>query len=343
MFSGGNRDEFCRCNLDSRWTRRRIIVNARGWLRYLGCLHQPTQQSAFQSQLDEYCRWARHERGLSEATIRLYSRHIKWFLHWYERFGRPLSHIEVNDVDAYLCAGSGQGWRRLTIRSVVNALQAFLHFAAEREWCGVHLAAAIRGPRIYALERLPSGPTWAEVERLFKGLDPDHPRDVRDRAILMLFAIYGLRTSEVAALRLEDIDWERDQVRVRRAKRRELQVYPLLPSVGKAIVQYLETVRHVSTHRQVFLTLVSPYAPLSLAGFYSLVSRKLTACDAHCAHHGPHALRHACAARLVSEGLSLKEVGDHLGHRTTAATRIYAKVDLAGLREVAAFDLGELS
>ncbi|WP_434116068.1 tyrosine-type recombinase/integrase [Paraburkholderia caffeinilytica] len=60
-------------------------------------------------------------------------------------------------------------------------------------------------------------------------------------------------------------------------------------------------------------------------------------------HCDPHSLRHACAARLVSEGWSLKEIGDHLGHRDSESTRIYAKVDLKGLREVAAFDLGELS
>jgi integrase/recombinase XerD len=58
--------------------------------------------------------------------------------------------------------------------------------------------------------------------------------------------------------------------------------------------------------------------------------------------YGPHALRHACAGRLLSEGLSLKEIGDHLGHRSLNSTRVYAKVDLNGLRGVAAFDLGEV-
>ena len=67
--------------------------------------------------------------------------------------------------------------------------------------------------------------------------------DVRDRAILMLFAIYGLRESEVAKLRLDDIDWEHDQLRIPRAKRREPQVYPLLPSVGRALTDYLLSVR----------------------------------------------------------------------------------------------------
>jgi integrase/recombinase XerD len=60
------------------------------------------------------------------------------------------------------------------------------------------------------------------------------------------------------------------------------------------------------------------------------------------AHRGPHSLRHACAAHLVKEDFSLKEIGDHLGHRSSSATRIYAKVDLPGLREVATFDLGGL-
>ena len=91
------------------------------------------------------------------------------------------------------------------------------------------------------------------------------------------------------------------------------------------------------------MTLVSPYCPLSRSGLYDMVAARLKSLNVQCAHHGPHSLRHACAARLVAQGLTLKEIGDHLGHRSTSATRVYAKIDLLGLREVAAFDLGELS
>ena len=87
---------------------------------------------------------------------------------------------------------------------------------------------------------------------------------------------------------------------------------------------------------------MTPHSPLSRSGLYDMVAARLRSLDAQCAHYGPHSLRHACAARLVARGLSLKEVGDHLGHRCTSATRVYAKVNLAGLREVATFDLGEL-
>ena len=323
-------------------TRKRLIGAACAWLRYLGRLREPVEEIPFGSRLDEYCDWAKRERGLSDASIDRFGRTIRQFLRWYGPLGRPLSGIHANDIDAYLALGGGQGWARVTIRNVVDALRAFFRFGAEQGWSPPHLAAAIQGPRLYALEGLPAGPTWADVGQLFAELDPNRPADVRNRAILMLFAIYGLRESEVAKLRLDDIDWEHDQLRIPRAKRREAQVYPLLPSVGNALIRYLRSVRRSSPHREVFLTLMSPYRPLSTSGLYDMVAPKLKSLNVQCAHRGPHSLRHACAARLVAQGSSFKEIGDHLGHRSTSATRIYAKVDLAGLREVAAFDLGEL-
>lgn len=336
-------DEFSHHKLDSPRTRKRLIDTTRSWLRYLGYLHVPVEKIPFQSRLDEYRAWAKNERGLSEATIYSFSQRIKQFLQWYGALGWSLSNIQATDCDRYLAFGSKQGWCRITVRNVVHALRAFFHYGAEQGWCSPRLPEAIHPPRIYALEALPAGPAWSDVQRLFTELDPNSPRDIRARAILMLFAVYGLRVSEVAKLRLDDIDWAHDQLRVPRAKCREPQVYPLVPSVGNAIIQYLQSVRRPSPHREVFLTLISPYSPLSTGGLYNIVSAKLKSLEAPCAHHGPHALRHACACRLVAEGLSLKEIGDHLGHRSPSATRVYAKVDLPGLREVAAFDLGELS
>lgn len=343
VVDGGDEVGTCRRNLHSPRTRKRLIDTTRSWLRYLGYLHEPAEQIPFQSRLDEYCDWAEQERGLSEATIYSFRQRIKQFLQWYGVLGRPLSDVQINDCDAYLAFGGGQRWCRVSVRNVVDALRAFFLYGAEQGWCPPRLPQALHRPRIYALESLPAGPEWTDVQRLFADLDPTRPGDIRARAILMLFAIYGLRVSEVAKLRLNDIDWAHDQLRVPRAKRREPRIYPLVPSLGNAITRYLQSVRRPSTHREIFLTLVSPYRPLSTGGLFHIVSARLKALNVPCAHHGPHALRHACACRLVAEGLSLKEIGDHLGHRSTSATRVYAKVDLSGLREVAAFDLGELS
>lgn len=83
----------------------------------------------------------------------------------------------------------------------------------------------------------------------------------------------------------------------------------------------------------------APFRPLSRGGLGQVVYRRLHALGVTLPHYGPHALRHACATHLLAQGLSLKEVGDHLGHQSPQTTRIYAKVDLAGLRTVGDFEL----
>lgn len=187
------------------------------------------------------------------------------------------------------------------------------------------------------------GPAWPDVQRLINSSNGDQCRNIRDRAILMLFAIYGFRSAEVAGLRLEQVNWEREIIAILRPKQRRAQEYPLIQSVGEAIIRYLQQVRPRCSHREIFLTLKAPFRPLSPGALYHLVSSRFCGLQIESLHRGPHSLRHACAGHLVAERLSLKEVGDHLGHRSTFATRTYAKVDLAGLREVGNFDLGGLS
>ncbi len=338
-----DRERACHRKLNAPATRLRFVRTALAWLRYLGHLHQPVEQIPFRVQLEEYCRWTKEERGFTEQTVKQQYSIIKRFLCWWGSFDRDLSDIKIGDVDAYLTSGSEQGWCRITINNVAKGLRAFFRYSFLQRWTPLNLAGAIQGPRIYYLERLPSGPDWADVQRLFAGLDTERPKDIRDRAILMLMAIYGLRASEVANLRLEDLDWQRNELHVRRVKRRGIQVYPLLPSVSDAIIQYLRGVRrHPSVRCEVFLSLRSPYQPISAAGLYHVAAPRLKRLGVQTAHHGPHCLRHACAGHLITEGLSLKEIGDHLGHRSTSATRTYTKVDLPGLRQVAAFDLGDL-
>jgi integrase/recombinase XerD len=129
---------------------------------------------------------------------------------------------------------------------------------------------------------------------------------------------------------------------VTRPKSRRRQAYPLSYTVGEAILRYLREVRPRAPYREVFLTLKAPFGPLSSGVLYDVVSDRLRPLTLPLSHYGPHTLRHACATHLLAEGFSMQEIGDHLGHRKVDTTRVYAKVDLAGLRQVANFDLGEL-
>jgi integrase/recombinase XerD len=322
-------------------TGRRMIDIARPWLRYLGWWREPKDEIPFQRQLDQYVTWMRDERGFSASTVEQWQRQIRTFLRWCSDTNRQLADLQASDLDRYLCAGS-QRWSRISVSNNAKALRVFLRHAATQGACDPRLAASVRGPRIYRLETLPFAPAWSDVQRILANTLTNQRRDVRDRAILMLLAIYGMRSGEVAALQLDHVDWRKRIIRVYRLKRREPQLYPLTASVAEALARYIDTVRPKSAHREIFLGLQSPRRPLTNCGIYRVVRRQFVALGVQIAHRGPHALRHACAARLMADGLTLKQIGDHLGHRSTSATSIYAKVNLTALREVGDFDLGDL-
>jgi integrase/recombinase XerD len=323
-------------------TERRLVDIGRPWLRFLGWWRVPTAALRFQIHLERYVTWMRDERGFSSSTVVQWRSKIRDFLQWYERTARPLHTLEPSDGDMYFVTEGARRWSRVAASNIATALRVFLRYMAKCGECESRVAEAIRGPRLYAQESLPSGPAWSDVHRLLAHAGGDSPADVRDRAILMLLAIYGMRSGEVRSMRLDQIDWPGRLLRVFRLKRRQPQVYPLLQSVAEAVARYIDTTRPKATHPEIFLGLQAPYGPLSSGAMSALVRHRFVALSIQAVHCGPHALRHACAARLVAEGLTMKEIGDHLGHRTTRATGTYAKIDLRALREVGDFDLGDL-
>jgi integrase/recombinase XerD len=323
-------------------TEKRLVDIGRPWLRFLGWWRVPTTALRFQIHLERYVTWMRDERGFSSATVVQWRSKIRDFLQWYERTDRPLRALEPSDVDVYFVTEGARRWCRVTTSSIVAALRVFLRHMAKCGECDPRVAEAIRGPRLYTQESLPSGPSWSDVHLLLAHAGGDSPADVRDRAILMLLAIYGMRSGEVRSMRLDQIDWPGRVLRVFRLKRRQPQVYPLLQSVAEAVARYIDTARPKAAHPEIFLGLQAPHGPLSSGAMSALVRHRFMALGIQSLHCGPHALRHACAARLIAEGLTMKEIGDHLGHRTTRATGTYAKIDLLALREVGDFDLGDL-
>jgi site-specific recombinase XerD len=323
--------------------RRNFLRITTRWLLFVGRLRRPpTRPQPSAALLEDFLRWMAEERGLSPSTLRNRRWHVAQFLGWLHRQRRRVTDLTLRHLDAYLQHLHAKGLSRVTIRVHTNAVRAFLRHAERRGWCTTGLADGLHGPHIYRAHGLPLGPSWEEVRRLIEDATSDDPVDVRDRAMLLLFAVYGLRASEVAQLRLEDLDWEHDRLTVRRSKQARSQVYPLDPVVGQAILRYLKEVRPRCAFRELFLKLLAPVGPMTSCSLYRVVADRIKRLGVHAPRRGPHVLRHACAGHLLARGLSLKEIGDHLGHRSLDSTRIYAKVDLHGLREVAAFDLGEV-
>jgi site-specific recombinase XerD len=281
---------------------------------------------------------------LAPSTIHLYCSTVRAFLGWIRSTGTCVSEVTASRLDeGFLVLFANKGYSPVSLRRFVTHLRRFFRFAEQRGWCRPGLASCLKACRGFTQTTLPSGPSWDEVRRVIALTEGDQPVAIRDRAVLLLLAVYGLRVGEVVQLRLDDFDWQREVLTMTRPKSARSQVFPLSRSVGDALIRYLKEVRPKTTRREVFLTHCAPLRPIQRGTVYLIVSRTLRVICPSLPHHGPHALRHACATHLLNEGLSLKEIGDYLGHRDLDTTRSYARVDLVGLRKVADFDLGGLS
>jgi integrase/recombinase XerD len=329
----------CRCA-----TSRRIFIGtAKRFFGFLGRFSPPSAMDCpLQPLIATYERFLLEERGLSAVTVESRCSHVRHLLRSLRPRPRSLQAIAVKDIDRYLVAQSGKskGWSRPSIATLTSSLRCFFRFAEGRLWCRSGLAAAIDSPRMYSFEGVPRGPTWDQVQHLIANTTGDMAAQIRDLAIVLLLVVYGLRRGEIAGLRLDDIDWKAETIRVYRSKQRRTQQFPLVRLVGDAIVRYLREVRPRCTHRELFLALRPPVRPLSPSSISALVRWRLRALGVALPRLGAHCLRHACACHLLARGFSLKQIGDQLGHRSVSATLIYAKVDLNGLRQVAEIDLG---
>jgi integrase/recombinase XerD len=326
------------------WARTRFCWHATSWLQFLGRLQPPpARPRPYADQLAAFADFMSREQAFAPRTIRFRCQSLEGFLGQLSAAGHSLQNLTSAQIDQLLIDRvTGGSYARVTVRGLAQILRAFFRYAQGQGWCRSGLAEAIQGPRVFAAEALPSGPSWTDVQRLLASVAGDAPMQIRDRAILLLLAVYGFRAGEVARLRLEDFDWERERLSVTRSKTQQAQTYPLSRSVGDAVLRYLKEVRPPSALREVFLTRYAPIRPLSTSALWPIVGHRLRALGVPLAHHGPHSLRHACATHLLDQGLSLKEIADHLGHHHPDSTRVYAKVDLSGLRQVADFDLGGL-
>ena len=319
----------------------RFTGYATRWLTFLGRLQlPPTTPRLYAEHVDQFTDYMLRERGLAPLTAEYRCRDIHEFLARIDEAGLRLDALTIAQVDELLARKvRDEGYARVSVQTYASTLRAFFRYAEGRGWCRAGLAAAIMSPRVFPYETLPAGLSWDDVNRALTAARGNRPADIRDHALLLLLAVYGLRAGEVVGLRLEDFDWEREMLTVPHSKPQKPRTYPLCRSVGDAVLRYLREVRPRSARREVFLTLRAPFQSLTRVALGQAVRRRLHALNVPLPHYGPHALRHACATHLLAQGLSLKEIGDHLGHQSPETTRIYAKVDLLGLRAVGDFDV----
>jgi integrase/recombinase XerD len=178
------------------------------WLTFLKLLPVPEQPSGpIDSVVEDFKSFMKEQRGMSSESIRVYCSRIKYFLEWNVYRGGTVSSICLRDVDEYLTMEQGKGRLPRTIASHCVVLRLFFRYAEMRGWSEFRFARGIKNPRVPRYDPSPKSPSWSQVRRLLDAEVPNRQADLRASAILFLCAIYGLRSSEIVNLRLNDFDW----------------------------------------------------------------------------------------------------------------------------------------
>ena len=325
--------------------QRKFVNRAVRWLRFADMFEEEPcwPRHAHTDEVAIFARRMRTERGWAKETVLGCCNAVDRFFDRLNDRGITLDSVRIADIDDQVAYWHACGLSRVTIKDYAERLRIFFRFAEGRGWCMAGLADGILPPRFHPGETIPKGLDRDEVVRLLATTEGDRPADVRARAILMLLITYGLRAGEVAGLRLDDLDWVEERLQVRCAKPGRTHHYPLSRGVGQTVLRYLREVRPRCPERRLFLTLSAPVRPMTGQTVSNVVRGRVDRIGIAGRRRGAHALRHGTAQHLLDHGLSMKEVGDYLGHRSVSATAAYARVQLDTLREVGEIDLEGLA
>jgi integrase/recombinase XerD len=284
---------------------------------------------------DAYEVYLREGRALATATIVNYVPFVRDFLrHCFGAKPVELSCLNASDVLRFV-RHQAPRLHRKRAKLMTTALRSFLRYARYRGEVDVDLAAAVPIVPNWSMTTIPRAITPDQVRQLLASIDQRSGTGRRDYAILLLLARLGLRSGEVASLKLDDIDWEAGQLSVRGKSGRRNEL-PLTPEVGKAIAAYLKSGRPHSTSRCVFLRARAPLRGFQGAsGIGSIVRHSVQRGGVDTPSMGAHQFRHGLATEMLRQGASLGEIGDVLGHRHPQTTSIYTKVDVEALRRLA--------
>ena len=279
--------------------------------------------------LDAYRRYLRVERRLAPTTVRIHEDIARRFLSRHATDDRlDLEGLASADVTAFVLA-QARSCRVGSMKALVSPLRSLLRFLFVAGIVPRNLTAAVPAIANPRLASLPRGVDAATVAALLKSCDQRTAVGRRDFAILTVLVRLGLRAGEVAALRLDDVDWRAGELVVR-GKGNRLDRLPLPADVGEALVNYLRHGRARSSCRAMFLRAIGPDGAMT-GHSVVMVPRSASRRAGLPVIVGAHRLRHTAASEMLRRGGSLAEIAQVLRHHSESTTAIYAKLDRVAL------------
>jgi len=285
--------------------------------------------------LRDFTACVRAEAGLSENTVAAYRRDLRRWLGTLERSGRGPAEARREDVLEHLAAERARGLSPRSLARALAALRTFHRFLVTEGRAAGDPTGGVDAPRLWS--RLPAVLPREEVEALLASPDARTVAGRRDRALLEVLYGCGLRASEAAGLRVDQVSFDLGVLRVIGKGNKE-RLVPFGDRAREALRSWLAHGRTKAARGASAADL--PHCFLSRTGkalrredVWRVVRRHLRAAGID-AEASTHTLRHSFATHLIEGGADLRSVQEMLGHASVSTTQIYTHTDAARLRKV---------
>jgi len=263
---------------------------------------------------------------LTPGSVRLLAGEIRQFLAYLGRIGRSSpGAVTADDVRGFMVEMAPR--RPAGIGNVVWSLKRFFAFLNAAGLSDVRVDGLLARAAPRRVRALPCF-TREDTDCLVKGIDTSTPCGKRDYAMVVLAVSTGLRCCDIVALRLDEIDWRRDEIRLVQAKTSRPLVLPLPALAGNAVAEWILHGRPDCGAPEVFVRLHPPFVKLGNSTGSTLMRRRLARAGIdHVARDGKsfHALRRTTGTRLIESGAGLPLAAQILGHaRISSSGRYFA-------------------
>jgi len=271
--------------------------------------------------LDEFLDYLKVEKGLSDLTLKSYKTDIVKLLNFLKK---DIRKIDSNDISNFL-----KNQRRevlpQTIARRISSIKTFFKFLLSENQIDKNPTINIRSPRLS--RTLPDVLSFEEVDRILN-FNASSLQQKREKAIIELMYATGLRVSELASLKLKDINFDLNFLKCK-GKRGKERIIPFGEKAKKAIEDYLVSAE--VNNEYLFVSVREK--PFTRTGLWKLIKRvaKRTGITKNIS---PHTLRHSFATHLLERGADLRSIQELLGHTNISTTQIYTQISNKRLKEL---------
>jgi len=299
----------------------------------------PTKQRAFRGStgeaMQQYLLYLQNVCILKVTTISNKQHYLLLFNEYLENQGCSLNQLTAETVLGFCKT------QELTLPMLHNCnstLKLFLRYAFDSNLTPQDLSIHILPDGYRKNCKIPTTYTKAEIGRILAAVSRSSAIGKRDYLVLLLAAEYGWRSSDIVNFNFSQIDWDNNRISLEQNKTNFSNDYPLLSSVGNALIDYLKNGRPPTDSQEVIVSAESSKRgkPLHKETIHSIVARYMRAADIkdwRQKRHGPHSLRHSLASNMLSNNVPMPIISTVLGHQSTESTKVYLSIDIDKLKE----------